>query len=165
MHAPQDEMPLFVHLLDIFNPLLRRRAPRQKDHAIRPHLGHDINHLLSEQLPPLAGVRVCFVFLHRETRVQHQDTAVRPRCQQTAPVRRLLEVRIVLLERRVYILERGWGRRRRTDGEAEAVGLVWVVVGILACDYCLDGIEWRMARPVRVQLVIATLHKRRRKES
>lgn len=147
MNTLQNKMPLLVHLFYTFDPLLSGRSPRQEHHAIRPLLCHDIDHLLCEDLPPLFRVRVRFVFPNCEASVQHQDTAVCPRGQQTAPSRRLLEVWVVLLERFIYVLERGWSGRGWADREAKPVGLIGVVVGVLACDDSLDSVEGRVSRP------------------
>lgn len=48
----------------------------------------------------------------------------------------------------VDIFEGGGSRDWRSDGEAEAVGLVDVVVGVLTDDYGFDGVEGSVAGPL-----------------
>jgi hypothetical protein len=92
-------------------------------------------------------VRVCVILTDCEARVQQQDTTVGPWREEAAPVWRRLVVRVVDLECLVDVLEGWWCGCGRADGEAEAVGLVGVVVGVLACDDDLDGIEWCVSGP------------------
>lgn len=144
VYALEDEVLLLVHIPDT---LLRGRAPGEKDYAVGAHLGHRVNHFLHQLLPALARVRVCLAAAHGQTRIDEQNAPVRPRSQETELVRWLLEVRVILLEGLVDVLERGGSRGGRADGEAETVGLVGAVVGILACDYDLDGVEGCVPRP------------------
>jgi len=145
MHALQHKM--LIHR-DALHPVLRRRPPSQEHYTIRPDLRHGVDNLLRQQLPALAGVRVCLVLADSKARVQQQDTAVRPGREETTLVRRRLVVGVVDLEGLVDVLEGGWRRCGRTDGEAEAVGLVGVMVRVLACDDYFDGVEWCVSRPV-----------------
>lgn len=92
---------------------------------------------------------ICFVCTHRKARIEQQDAAVGPRGKETAVVGWGFERGVVLLEGLVHVLE---GRRRAggwADGEAEAVGLVDVVVGVLAQDDGFHCVEGGMARPAR----------------
>ena len=148
MHAFQDKMPLLVHLLNILDSLLRRGTPCKEYHTFRSYLGHGVDDFLREEFPPLARMRIGFVATDSKAGVDHENTVIRPGCQETALLRWLLEVRVILLERNVDVAKRRWGGCRRTHGEAKAVGLVRVVVGILACDDCLDSVEGRVPRPV-----------------
>ena len=85
---------------------------------------------------------------HRQTRIEKQYATVCPRGEQTSFLRRRFEaVRVFFLEKFVDVCE-GWGRRsRRADGEAETVGLVWTMVGILAEDDAFDCIKRCVAGP------------------
>ena len=130
MHTLQHAMPHPIHLA---HPLRRRRPPRQKHDPVRPPPRHDVNHLLRKLLPAAVGVAVGLVRAHRQARVEQQDAAVRPGGQQAAFFGRRFEgVGVFDLEELVDVGEGGgrWGRR--ADGEAEAVGLVEAVVGVLA---------------------------------
>lgn len=60
-----------------------------------------------------------------------------------------MESRIVLHEAFVHIFEGRRGRRGCAHGEAEAVGLIVVMVGVLAKDYDLDGVERCVLRPAK----------------
>jgi hypothetical protein len=93
----------------------------------------------------------------RQACVDQQDTAVSPWCQQSALVGRRLVIWILLLECFVDVLE-GWRRGvGRTNGEAEAVSLVGAVVGVLACDYDLDGVEGCVPRPVHPSVTLVNI--------
>jgi hypothetical protein len=94
MRTPQNQMLARTNPLD---PHLRRLAPSQENHTLRPLRRHDIYNLLRELLPPFVRVRVGVV---------------------------------------------------GADGEAEAVGLVVVVVGVLAEDYGFYCGEGGVAGPV-----------------
>ena len=138
MHTLQHEMLVNRHTN---HPLLRRRAPSQEDYAIGPNLRHSVNHFLRKKLPPLALMRVGLALSHRQTCVEQQNATISPWRQQATLVRRSFVIRVLFLESFVDVLE---GRRSGvgwTDGEAEAVGLVGAVVGILACDDNFDGVE------------------------
>lgn len=82
-----------------------------------------------------------------QTGVQQEHTAVCPGRQEAAVVWWRLEIWVVVYKGLVDILE-GWGCDCRwADGEGEAVGLVYVVVGILSDHDCFDCIEGCVARP------------------
>lgn len=93
-------------------------------------------------------MRVCLASPNCQARIEQQDATISPGCEETALVWRGLVVGIIDLEGFVDVLERGWGRCRWADGEAEAVGLIRAVVGVLACDDDFDGVERRVSRPV-----------------
>ena len=78
---------------------------------------------------------------HRQTRIQEQDAAVRPRGEQASFLGRRFEaVGIFDFEELIDVCE-GWrGGGGRTDGEAEAMCLVETVVRILAQDHAFDGV-------------------------
>lgn len=82
-----------------------------------------------------------------KTGIQKQHATIRPRCEKTAVVGWGRECGVVFLQGGVDVFERRRGGRRRADGEAEPVGLVEVVVGVLAEDDGFDGVEGRVARP------------------
>jgi len=84
---------------------------------------------------------------YRQTGIQQQDATVCPGGEETAFVGRRLEGRVVDREGFVNVCE---GRGRvdgRADGEAEAVGLVDVVIGVLAEDYGFDCGEGGVSGP------------------
>ena len=146
MHTLQNQM--LVHR-DALGPILRRRAPRQKHNPVRPHLGHGVNHFLRKQLPPFARVRICLAPADGQASVEQQDAAFCPWREEPALVWRGLVVWVLDLEGFVYVLE-GRGRGRGwADREAEAVGLVGAVVGVLACDDDFDGVEGGVAGPIK----------------
>lgn len=130
MYALQNAMPHFVHF---GHPLRRRGPPRQKHNPIRPLLRHNIDHLLRELLPAVISMTVRLVRPHRQTRVQEQYATVCPGGEQASVLGRRFEaLGVFFLEELVDIYE-GWRRRGgRADREAEAVGLVGAVVGVLA---------------------------------
>ena len=128
--------------------LLRRRPPSHENHAITAHLDHSIDHLLRQQLPPLALVLICLAPAHRQACVQQQHAAIGPWRQQTALFRWGLVVWVVDLQRFIDVGEGGGSGCGWADGEGEAVGLVGAVVGVLACDDDFDGVEGGVAGPV-----------------
>lgn len=85
---------------------------------------------------------------HRQTRIEKQYATICPWGEQTSFLRRRFEaVGVFFLEKFVDVCE-GWGGRGgRADGEAETVGLVWPMVGILAEDHAFHGIERCVAGP------------------
>lgn len=130
MHTMQNTMPDPIQL---GTPLLRMRPPRQKNHPSRPIPRNNINHLLRKLLPPLFRMRFRFMRLHRQTSIQQQHPAIGPGGEETTVARRRAEsVRVFLFEEFVDVLEGGWSWGGGSDGEAETVGLVDVVVWILA---------------------------------
>lgn len=146
MHTPQNEVLLLIYILDA---LRRGAAPSQEHYACCAHLRDGVDHLLSQELPALAGVRVSFAGPDSQARIEEQDAAVRPWRQQTALIGWSLEVGVVFLEGLVDVLEGWWGVSRWADGEAEPVGLIGAVIGILTGDDGLDGVERRVTRPAR----------------
>ena len=129
MHTLQDAMPLPVNLGD---SLAGRCTPGQENHAPRPHFRDRIYDLLGELLPAFVRMAVRVMRSNRQTRVQEQYTTVGPRCEEPAVLRRWLEGWIVFRKRDIDILQRRGSRRRGTDGEAEAMSLVEVVIRVLA---------------------------------
>lgn len=83
-----------------------------------------------------------------QTCIEKQDATVGPRRQKTTFVRRRVEGRVIFLQSGVDVLERRWGGCWGTNGEAEAVGLVEVVVGVLAEDDGFDGGERCVTGPM-----------------
>jgi hypothetical protein len=146
MHTLQYQM--LIHR-NTHRALLRRRPPRHKHHTVTAHLDHRINHLLRQQLPPLALVRIRLAPAHRQTCVEQQHAAIGPRCKQTALLRRGLVVWVVDLQRFVDVCEGGGSGCGWADGEGEAVGLVGAVVGVLAGYDDFDGVEGGEAGPVQ----------------
>lgn len=145
MHTLQHQMPTPINPR---NALLRGAAPSQEHNTSRPLRIHNLNNLLRELLPTLIRMTVCLVRSHGQARIQQQHTVIRPRRQQTAVLRGRAELGIVFLEGFVDVLEGWWSGRGRSDGEAETVGLVYVVVGVLAEDYGFDSGEGCMAGPM-----------------
>ena len=129
MHRLQHQM---LTSIDLRTPFLRRRAPGQEHDASPSLLGHDVNNFLREVLPTFVSMAVRFVRADGEAGVEQQDSSIGPRCEEPAVLGWSVEVRVVFLEGGVHVLQAWWSRRRWTDGEAEAVGLVDVVVGVLA---------------------------------
>lgn len=144
VHTLQYAMPSFIHLL---HPLSRRLAPSQEHHPLRPPLRRNIDDLLREPLPALLRMAIRFMRSDRKTRVQQQHAAVSPRGEQAAVVGRSFEKRVILFERFVYIFEGRGSGCWCTHGEAEAVGLVEVVIGVLADDDGFDSGEGSMSGP------------------
>lgn len=144
MHTLQHQMLAPINLRAT---LLRRRAPSQEHDAVRALSGDGVDDFLREALPPLFAVAVGLVCADGETSIQQQNTAVSPRSEQATVPRRGLEVRVVLFQGDVHVLQtrrsRGWG----PDGEAQTMGLVDVVVGVLAQDDGFHIVEWCVARP------------------
>ena len=82
-----------------------------------------------------------------QTGVEEQHAAVRPGCEQAGFVGRGSEGRVVVLQTGEDVLQGGRRDRGRADGEAQAMCLVDIVVGVLAEDYSFDSVEGRMSRP------------------
>ena len=145
MHTLQHAMSL---LIDLGAPQLCGFTPSQKDHPPRARLGDNIDDPLCELLPSMLRVAVGFVGADREAGVEKEDPTVSPGGEEAAPFGRRLEtVGILDLEELVDIHEGRWRWGRGPHGEAEPVGLIEVVIGVLAYDDDFHGGEWRMARP------------------
>lgn len=114
MYALQNQM--LIHR-NAHRALLRWRPPRHEHHAITAHLDYCINHLLRQQLPPLALVRVRLAPAHRQACVEQQHTAIGPWRQQTALLRWGLVVWVVDLQRFVDVCKGGGSGCGRADGE------------------------------------------------
>lgn len=144
MHRLQNTM---LRLINLGHPRPRRFPPRQKHDSIAPHPRNKVNRLLREPLPSLAGVTVRRVCANSQTSVEHKDTPLCPGNEETPVIRGWHKVWVVLFDALVDVDEGrgcagGWA-----DGEAEAVGLVFVVVGVLADDDGFDGVEGGVAGP------------------
>lgn len=144
MWALQDEM---LGRIDAFDALLSGLTPSQEDDALGTLRGDGVDDLLRELLPALTGVGVGLVRAHGQASVEEEHAAVGPGREQAAVLGRRGEVWVVLFEAFVDVLEGGRSWSRRADGEAEAVGLVEVVVGVLADDDGFDGWEGCVTRP------------------
>ena len=81
MYALQHTMP---HLIHLDYPLRGRIAPGEKNDPVRPLLRHNINDLLRKPFPSLVRMAVRLMRSYRQTRVQEQDAAVRPRGEQAS---------------------------------------------------------------------------------
>jgi len=90
----------------------------------------------------------------RETGVEHEHTAIGPEGKETAIFGGRGEVGIVFFDGGVDVFKGGGRGGGGADGEAEAMGLVEVVVGVLAEDDGFDGGEGGVAGPewMRVSL-------------
>ena len=146
MHGLEHAVPRPIHILD---PQPRRLAPRQTHDASGALRGHNIDDLLRELLPSLAGVRVRIVRADSQGGVKEQHATVRPRREQAGVVGWGSEGREVVLQTGEDVLQRGRGNRGRADGEAQAVRLIDIVVGVLADDHRFDSVEGCMSRPFR----------------
>lgn len=144
MHAPQHQV---LRPIDILQPRLRGFAPAQKHHAVPPLLVHGVDDLLRKTLPAFTRVTVRLVRSHGEAGVQQEDAAVCPGSEETAVLGGRSKGWIVLFQGDVDVLEGRGSGGGRTHGEAEAVGLVVVVVGILAEDDGFHGVERCVAGP------------------
>lgn len=147
MHRLQHAVPVPVDVLD---PQARGAAPGQEDDAARALRGHDVDDLLRERLPALLGVRVGRVRANRQAGVEQQHPAVGPGGQEAGLVGRGPEGRVVDRDALEDVVQRRRGDRWGADGEAEAVGLVDVMIGVLADDHRLNGVEGRVLRPVNI---------------
>jgi len=76
-----------------------------------------------------------------ETGIKKENAAISPWCEETAFIGGSDKIRVVFFERDEDIFKGGGCGCRWIDREAEAVGLVGSMVGILAYDYCFDCIE------------------------
>lgn len=144
MHRLQNTM---LRLINLSHPRPRRFPPRQKDDPVVPNPRDEVNRLLRESLPPFAGVAVGLVRAHRQAGVDHEHAPLCPGGEQAAVVRGRDEVGIALFDALVDVDEGGRCACGWADGEAEAVGLVVVVVGVLADYYRFDGVEGGVSGP------------------
>lgn len=129
MHTLQDAMLIPVNL---DNSLAGGLTPSQENHASRPNFRDGIDDLLCEFLPAPVRVTVRFMRSNGQAGIQQQHTPVGPRCEEAAVLGRWLEGRVVFGNRDIDVLQGRRSSRRGTDGEAEAMSLVKVVIRILA---------------------------------
>ncbi len=122
-------------------------TPSQENHASRPHFRDNIYDLLGELLPAFIGVAVRLMRSNSQTCVQQQYTTVSPRREKSTILWWWLKCRIVFADRNIDVFQGRRSRRRGTDGEAEAVSLVDVVIGVLAQDDGFDRVERSMPGP------------------
>jgi hypothetical protein len=87
-----------LRLVNLSNPRPRRLPPCQKDNSIAPNPRYKVNRLLRELLPPLAGVTVGLVCAHCQTSVDHENSPLGPRNEETPVIGRGDEVGIVLFD-------------------------------------------------------------------
>lgn len=84
---------------------------------------------------------------HGQASIQQQDASVCPWGQEASSVGWSVKGGVVLLDGFVDVLERRWSWCGWADREAEAVGLVEVVVGVLADDDGFHGGKGCMTGP------------------
>lgn len=84
---------------------------------------------------------------HCQTCIQKQHSTIGPWCKEAAVFGWRGERGVVCAEGDVDVLERGWCGDWGADGEAEAMCLIKVVVGILAEDDRFDGWKGSMSGP------------------
>ena len=87
--------------------------------------------------------------LYCEAGVYHEDALFGPGCEKAASFGWRIEGRVVVFELFEHVLERGGSGRGWAHGEAEAVGLVVVVVGVLSEHYNFDGVKGGVSGPVQ----------------
>jgi len=145
MHGLEHEVALGV---DLLHALAGGGAPGHEDDAACALGGHEVDDALGEAFPAAVGVAVCLVGAHGEAGVEHEHAAVGPGGEEAGVFGGRRKGGVVLLEAGVHVLEGGRGGGWCPDGEGEAVGLVVVVVGVLADDDDLDGVEGGMSGPV-----------------
>ena len=92
-------------------------------------------------------VAIRLVCSHRQARVKHQHATIRPWGQQPTVLGWGCEGRVVLLDGGVNVLQGGRRGSGWADGEAEPVGLVQIVVGVLTEDDGFDGGKGGVAGP------------------
>jgi hypothetical protein len=93
-------------------------------------------------------MRVGLPTSNSQTCIDEQDATLGPRDQQSSFVGWCLEIGVVFLERNVYVLERWGSRGGCLDREAEAMGLIGAVVGVLSCNYGFHGVKGCVSRPI-----------------
>jgi len=96
----------------------------------------------------MIGMAVGLMGPDGETSIEHEDAALRPGGQKTTVTGGLDEGRVVVFKGDVHIPKGRRGSGGRPDGEGEAVGLVYVMVGVLTEDDDFDGVERGVAGPV-----------------
>jgi hypothetical protein len=144
MNTQQNTMPLLIHLS---NPLSRRCTPSQEHNTPRSLRRHNIYDLLRELLPASVRMGIRLMGSNRQAGIEEQDSAIGPRCEKTSFVGWRGEGGIVVFQTLVDVCEGGRCGGWWADGEGKAMGLVYIVVGILAEDYSFDCIERRVAGP------------------
>lgn len=144
MGALQNQVLAAVDALD---SLLSRLAPSQEDNTSRALRSDGIDDFLRELLPAFSSVRVGLVCAHSQAGVEKEHATLSPGSEQATVLRRRREGGVILFKALVDVLKRGRGGCRWPNGEAEAVGLVQVVVGILADDDCFDTGKGRVSGP------------------
>lgn len=95
MHGLQHTM---LRLVDLRNPGPRRFPPRQKHDSVPANPRNEVDRLLRELFPPLAGVAVGLVCAHGETSVEHEDAPLGPGDEETPVVGWWDEVGVVLFD-------------------------------------------------------------------
>jgi hypothetical protein len=99
-------------------------------------------------------VAVGLVRAHRQAGVDHEHAPLCPGDEKAAVVGGCDEVGVTLFDALVDVDEGGGCACGWSDGEAEAVGLVVVVVGVLANYYCFDGVEGGVSGPDDVVVLL-----------
>jgi hypothetical protein len=82
--------------------------------------------------------------------VEHKNTLLRPWRQEAAILWRRRKRWVVILQRDVHVLQARRSGSRRANGEAEAMGLIVVVIWVLTKDYCFHGVQGGVSRPDRL---------------
>lgn len=124
-----------------------RSAPSKEHYPIGSNSSNEIDNFLCELLPSLVGMAVGLVGTNSEACVEHQNATLGPRREKPTFISWRLEVRIVNLDSLVDIDQRRWGSDRGSDGEAQAMGLVMIVIGILANNYHFNGVQRCVSGP------------------
>jgi len=93
-------------------------------------------------------MRVCLIAANGESSIEHEHTTVGPWRQESTLIGRRFEVREIVFQGGVDVLQRRWGRGGWADGEAEAMSLVGIVVWILTQNDCFYLVQRSMTRPV-----------------
>lgn len=91
---------------------------------------------------------------HRQAGVDHEHAPLCPGDEKAAVVGGCDKVGVALFDALVDVDEGGGCACGWSDGEAEAVGLVVVVVGVLADYYCFDGVEGGVSGPGDVVVLL-----------
>lgn len=112
MHTFEHQM---LRGVDFLTSLLSGFAPGEENHASCSPLRDFVNHFLRKRLPALFRVAVGFVGSDGQTGVEHEDSTVCPRREQTAVFRGRDERWIVLFECNVHVLQTRRCRSRWPD--------------------------------------------------